>query len=266
VAASSVEPATVFAPDRWRAIDFISDLHLTAATPRTVSLWSKFLHHTQADAVFILGDLFEAWVGDDARNEGFEAGGAEILRSAAATRAIAFMVGNRDFLLGAAMLQACNVMPLEDPTLLCAFGDKALLSHGDALCLADVPYQQFRRVVRDPAWQRDFLERPLSERRALARALRDESERHKRAQSADSWVDVDTDAALAALKAVGAATLIHGHTHRPGSEELAVGRWRHVLSDWDVDDAVAPRAQVLRWQSDGVRRLTPDEAIGAGPS
>jgi len=263
VAAPPVEPATLVAPDHWRAIDFISDLHLTAATPSTVALWSDYLHQTQADAVFILGDLFEVWVGDDARSEGFEARGAEILRSAAALRPIWFMAGNRDFLLGSAMLEACHVGPLEDPTLLRAFGAEALLTHGDALCLADVPYQQFRRVVRDPAWQRDFLQRPLGERRALARALRAESERHKAAQEPGAWVDVDSEAALSAMRSAGAAMMIHGHTHRPGSEELEPGFWRHVLSDWDVDDAIVPRAQVLRWRREGLGRLTPQEAMTA---
>lgn len=266
MAASPFEPATLVAPDHWRAIDFISDLHLTAALPRTVELWSDYLLRTQADAVFILGDLFETWVGDDARSEGFEARGAEVLKSAAALRPIAFMVGNRDFLLGAAMLEACGMTRLEDPTLLCAFGDKALLTHGDALCLGDVPYQQFRRIVRDPAWQRDFLQRPLSERRSLARALRDESERHKATQPTASWVDVDIAAALATLRTAGAATMIHGHTHRPGSEALAPGLWRHVLSDWDVDDPTAPRAQVLRWQLGGLTRLTPLDAMNSANS
>ena len=110
------------------------------------------------------------------------------------------MVGNRDFLLGAEMLAACGIKALEDPTLLCAFGDNVLLSHGDAMCLGDLPYQKFRRVVRDPAWQRDFLARPLIERRAMARALRDESERHKSTQKPGEWVDVDRAAALAALQ------------------------------------------------------------------
>ena len=261
MAASPVEPATLVAPAEWRVIDFISDLHLTAAMPRTVELWSDYLHRTRADAVFILGDLFEAWVGDDARAEGFETDGAAVLKSAAALRPIAFMVGNRDFLLGSAMLQACGVAALEDPTLLCAFGRKALLTHGDALCLGDVPYQQFRRVVRDPSWQRAFLQRPLSERRALARALRGESERHKASQLDASWVFVDIDAAVAALRSAGATMMIHGHTHRPGSESIGPGLQRHVLSDWDFDDATVPRAEVLRWQSEGLTRLTPQAAM-----
>jgi UDP-2,3-diacylglucosamine hydrolase len=249
------------APTSWRAIDFISDLHLTDETPRTFALWADYLRQTSADAVFVLGDLFEAWAGDDARFEGFEARSAAVLTDAAARRSIAFMAGNRDFLLGSAMLEACGITALADPTLLCAFGERILLSHGDAMCIDDVSYQQFRQVVRGAAWQCGFLARSLAERRATARALRAESERHKAAQPAGSWFDVDSQTALEAMRHAAAPTLIHGHTHRPGSAELAPGRWRHVLSDWELDGTEHPRAEVLRWQSTGLVRLTPGQAM-----
>ncbi|HEX7442069.1 MAG TPA: UDP-2,3-diacylglucosamine diphosphatase [Caldimonas sp.] len=254
-------PATLVAPASWRAIDFISDLHLTVETPRAFALWADYLRETSADAVFILGDLFEAWVGDDARFEGFEARGAAVLADAAARRPIAFMAGNRDFLLGSAMLEACGVAALADPTLLCAFGERVLLSHGDAMCIDDVSYQQFRQVVRGATWRGDFLARPLAERRALGRALRAESERHKATQPAGSWFDVDSRTALDAMESAAAPALIHGHTHRPGSAQLSPGRWRHVLSDWELDSDGHPRAEVLRWQSDGFVRLTPAQAM-----
>ncbi|MEO6746668.1 MAG: UDP-2,3-diacylglucosamine diphosphatase [Caldimonas sp.] len=265
MAATPSGPARVVAPPEWRAIDFISDLHLTEGTQRTFAQWSEFLHGTHADAIFILGDLFEAWVGDDSRLEGFEARGAATLTSAAQRRPIYFMVGNRDFLLGAEMLTACGMQALEDPTLLCAFGEKVLLAHGDALCIDDLPYQQLRRVVRDPNWQRSFLARPLPERRAMARALRDESERHKSTLKAGEWIDVDPTAAVAALASAGTTTLVHGHTHRPASEEIAPGYWRHVLSDWDLDGAGPSRAEIMRWQGGPFMRLSPDEAIRRGP-
>lgn len=260
---SAGRPATVIAPASWRAIDFISDLHLTVETPRAFALWADYLRETSADAVFILGDLFEAWVGDDARFEGFEARSAAVLADAAARRPIAFMAGNRDFLLGSAMLEACGVAALADPTLLCAFGERVLLSHGDAMCIDDVSYQQFRQVVRGATWQREFLARPLAERRATARALRAESERHKAMQAPGSWFDVDSQTALEAMESTTAPSLIHGHTHRPGSAQLAPGRWRHVLSDWELDGAGHPRAEVLRWQSTGFVRLTPGQAMAA---
>jgi UDP-2,3-diacylglucosamine hydrolase len=248
----------IVAPPAWRTIDFISDLHLTESTPRTVAAWADYMRRSAADAIFILGDLFEAWVGDDARHAGFEARCAAVLAESAARRPVHFMVGNRDFLLGDDMLAACGLRALSDPTVVDAFGMRVLLAHGDALCLADTAYLAFRRVVREPAWQRDFLARPLSERRAAARAMRAESERHKASQAV--WHDVDRDAAVALLDAAHASTLVHGHTHRPGDERWPTRHERRVLSDWDLDDARTPRAEVLRWQSEGFVRLAPADA------
>jgi UDP-2,3-diacylglucosamine hydrolase len=249
----------IVAPPAWRRIDFISDLHLAEDTPRAFAAWRNYLLNTHADAVFILGDLFEVWVGDDARHAGFEARGEAVLSAAAARRPLFFMVGNRDFLLGDAMLAACGVQGLPDPTLLAAFGARALLSHGDAWCIADVEYQQFRRQVRDPAWQAQVLARPLAERRALARNLRSESER-KASEHQGDWADVDTPTALQWLSRANASTLVHGHTHRPATQSLAPGRERHVLSDWDLDHGNAPRAEVLRWESGRWSRLAPHDA------
>jgi len=252
---------TVVAPAAWRTIDFVSDLHLTAATPRTFERFAEYLRHTPADGIVILGDLFESWVGDDARFEGFEARVATVLKEAASRRWLGFMVGNRDFLVGRDMLEACRMRPLADPTLLHAFGERMLLTHGDALCLGDEPYQAFRRVVRDRTWQADFLARTLAERRSMARALRAESERRRERQPPEGQVDIDIAAAIALLSAADAPALIHGHTHRPASSMLAPGCMRHVLSDWDLDDPLAPRAEVLRWQRTGLARLSPAEAM-----
>ncbi len=162
------------APD-WKRIDFISDLHLSSATPRTLDAFAGYLSAVPADAVVILGDLFDAWVGDDARHEGIERQVAEMLTRASRRLGIYFLVGNRDFLLGSDMLGECGVEPLDDPTVLVAFGQRALLTHGDSLCLADHGYQKFRALVRQPGWQREFLRRPLDVRRDEARRLRGES-------------------------------------------------------------------------------------------
>ena len=258
---ASGAPREIVAPAAWRRIDFISDLHLAEDTPRVFAAWRDYLLATPADAVFILGDLFEAWIGDDSRHEGFEAEGTAVLTAAAARRALFFMVGNRDFLLGDAMLAACGIEGLADPTVLAAFGTRALLSHGDAWCIGDLPYQQFRRQVRDPRWQAQVLARPLAERRLMARSLRSESERAAAAHVGE-WFDVDRATALAAMSASATPTLVHGHTHRPASETLAPGFTRHVLSDWDLDHthAAPPRAEVLRWSADGWSRLTPADA------
>lgn len=258
-------PPTLIAPAAWRTIDFISDLHLAEDTPNGVSAWADYLHGSSADAVFILGDLFEVWVGDDARHEGFEARCAEVLTLAATKRAIAFMAGNRDFLLGDDMLSACGVLRLQDPTVLSAFGQRVLLTHGDAWCVADVDYQQFRRQVRDPAWQAQVLAQPLPDRRLFARHMRSESERRMAAHSG-AWFDVDSATALGVMTTAQTPTLIHGHTHRPGSHALAPGFVRHVLSDWALDHGShgeAPRAEVLRWQSGGFTRLAPAQALAA---
>jgi UDP-2,3-diacylglucosamine hydrolase len=258
---ASLAPREIVAPPAWSRIDFISDLHLAEDTPLAFEAWRDYLLHTRADAVFILGDLFEAWVGDDARHEGFEARGAAVLAEAAARRALFFMVGNRDFLLGAEMLAACGVEELADPTLVEAFGERVLLSHGDAWCLGDLPYQQFRRQVRDPAWQAQVLARPLAERRLMARSLRSESERQAAAH-AGAWFDVDTPTALQWLARSDARTLVHGHTHRPATEPLGPpGTVRHVLSDWDLDHGNPPRAEVLRWEPGRWTRLAPGAAV-----
>ena len=247
------------APNRWQAIDFISDLHLAPDTPHGFDTWAAYMRSTRADAVFILGDLFEVWVGDDSRHERFEAQCAEVLRQAAATRSVAFMAGNRDFLVGTEMLAACHVTALADPTLVTAFGERVLITHGDALCLADTDYQKFRAMVRNPAWQASVLARPLAERRALAREVRHESEKRHGAMLPE-WLDLDRAASVEWMRAADAPVLVHGHTHRPADQLLQPGRTRHVLSDWDLDHAATPRADVLRWARDGLRRIAPQDA------
>ena len=244
-------------PDAWRAIDFISDLHLCEALPRTFDAWAAHLRHTPADAVFILGDLFEVWVGDDARTLPFERRCMDVLAEAASHRSLAFMAGNRDFLLGAAMLRATGMMGLPDPTVLDAWGQRVLLSHGDALCLDDRPYQAFRAEVRATAWQQQFLARPLPQRQAVAAEIRRESGARRRFDG-DASVDIDAAAAVRWMHAMGAAELVHGHTHRPGSNALAPGFKRHVLSDWDLDQG--RRAEVLRLTRSGFQRVPPAAA------
>jgi UDP-2,3-diacylglucosamine hydrolase len=239
----------------WQTIEFISDLHLAPQQLSTTAAWADYLARSPADAIYILGDLFEVWIGDDARRPGrFEHQAAEVLADAASRRTTGFMAGNRDFLVGAATLQACGVAALPDPTLLSAWGQRVLLTHGDALCLADEPYQAFRRQVRGAAWRTEFLAQPLATREFLARQMRDASEASKRRKAPSDWADVDAAAAVAWMHAAGSHTMVHGHTHRPGSAVLAPGYTRHVLSDWDCD-AEPPRAQVLRLTRDGFTRI-----------
>ena len=245
--------ARLHAPDGWRTLDFISDLHLQPSDPATVGAWRDFLAGTPADAVFILGDLFEAWPGDDDLQEpGFSSDCAALLRQAVLSRPVFFMHGNRDFLVAEAFARSTGVRLLADPTALTFSGDTWLLSHGDALCLGDTEYLRFRAQARDPEWQRQLLARPLAERRALAVKLRSESEDRKR--SGATYADVDSAEARAWLQAAGARTLLHGHTHRPGEHDLGAGLRRIVLSDWDLA-AVPPRAQVLRVTAAGAERI-----------
>ena len=246
--------AELVAPATWRTVDLLSDLHLQADEPATFDAWRGYLQTTPADALFILGDLFEVWIGDDAAAlPGFEAQCVELLRAAAARRPVFFMHGNRDFLVGPAFAAQCGLTLLDDPTVLVLHGQRWLLSHGDLLCLDDTDYLKFRAQVRNPAWQQAFLARPLEERRALARSMRTQSEARK-ATPGMVWADVDTEAARDWLRRADARTLVHGHTHKPAEHALGDGLRRIVLSDWDAA-AHPPRAQVLCLSASEARRV-----------
>ena len=250
--------AELRAPPLWQAIDFLSDLHLSQSTPRTFEALATHLRCTDADAVLMLGDLFEVWVGDDARHDGFEAECAAMLAEASAHRFIGFMAGNRDFLVGTDMLRHCGVVRLADPTVLVAFGQRTLLTHGDALCLSDVDYQAFRAQVRTEDWQRAFLARPLEERRRMAADMRAESERRKSRQQPGTWFDVDDAETRRWMAQARAPRIVHGHTHLPARHPMEPDFVRYVLSDWDHDHpGVAPRSDVLRWQANGLVRIAP---------
>ncbi|MEJ8822351.1 UDP-2,3-diacylglucosamine diphosphatase [Variovorax humicola] len=246
--------AECVAPPEWRTVDLISDVHLHADEPATFATWCGYFETTPADAIFILGDLLEVWPGDDVADlPGFEAQCVEVLRQATQRRPIFVMRGNRDFLLGADFAARSGVTMLDDPTVLVLHGERWLLSHGDELCLDDHEYLEFRAQVRSPEWQRAVLARPLEERRALARSVREQSEDRKRSPGM-VWADVDPDAARDWLRRANAATLIHGHTHRPAAHDLGNGLRRIVLSDWDVS-AHPPRAQVLCLSVAGAQRV-----------
>ena len=261
------------APAHWQAVDFISDLHLHSADPDTFAGLRRYLQTPpaqRADALFILGDLFEVWVGDDALTpqpddaqqpeRAFLRECIALLNAHSRHTPTFFMAGNRDFLVGPAACAAAGMTALSDPTALLFLGQRWLLSHGDALCLEDTDYQRFRREVRSPAWQQAFLARPLAEREALAADMRARSEARKLAPGSVPalWADLDADATRQALQQAGAHTLIHGHTHRPAEHPLGSdahnATWRRVvLSDWDLR-AAPPRAEVLRLDAQGLNR------------
>lgn len=239
------------APAAWQQVDLISDLHLQASEMATFEAWRHFMATTTAQAVLILGDLFEVWVGDDAvAHDPFLQQCAEVLRQTALRMPVAFMPGNRDFLVGPNFLSACGMQALADPTVLQLGQQRILLSHGDALCLDDTAYQVFRQQVRSAVWQREFLAKPLPERLALARGMRQQSQAQK--QTDTVYADADPALSVQWLQAAQATRLVHGHTHRPadhpcGGDKLAL---RQVLSDWSLDHAPL-RAQVLRLAIDG---------------
>ena len=242
------------APSHWRTVDFLSDLHLQASEPDTLAAWHHYLQTTPADALFILGDLFEVWVGDDALDDpgSFESQACALLLAASRQRALFFLHGNRDFLIGPGFARHTGATLLHDPTVLVWQGQRLLLSHGDALCLDDVDYQRFRVQARSVQWQEHFLAQPLAQRRAQARGIRQQSEARK--QSGAIYADVDGPAAIAWLQAAHATTLVHGHTHRPAEHPLAPDVRRVVLSDWDAA-AHPPRADVLRLTPQGLERV-----------
>lgn len=254
-------------PAHWQAVDFISDLHLHDSDPATADAWLQYLSRiTQAstDALFILGDLFEVWIGDDVLSASeqlcpeapFLRRCADALHTLAQRVPVYFMAGNRDFLLGTHAAAQCGMTLLDDPTVLQWHDQRWLLSHGDALCLADTAYQAFRHQVRSAAWQASFLGQTLSEREAVARQLRQQSEARKRLTAGDSslWADADDEEAVRWLLAARAQGLIHGHTHRPACHPLAQGLQRWVLSDWDLA-AQLPRGEILRLDRRGLRRV-----------
>lgn len=251
------------APKHWQRLDFISDLHLHVCAASTFTAWQDYMQTTRADAVFILGDLFDVWVGDDLMAgalapdsaSAFAARCVQTLNAAAQRLSVLLMHGNRDFLLGAAFAKAAKLTLLDDPTVLDFADMRWLLSHGDALCLADTDYMRFRLQVRSADWQQDFLQRPLSQRQEMARALRAQSDAHKRASAV--CVDLDPSATQEWLLAARAQTLIHGHTHRPAQHAMANGLRRLVLSDWDLDARPA-RAQVLRLNATRANRVSGD--------
>jgi UDP-2,3-diacylglucosamine hydrolase len=238
----------VRAQPAWQRIDFISDLHLDAGEPATFRAWAQHMAHTPADALFILGDLFEVWVGDD-NQDPFALQCMAVLQSTAQRIPVYFMCGNRDFLVGPDLLHATGLHGLSDPTVLdlgtpAGHPSRLLLSHGDALCLADHDYLAFRTQVRQSAWQSAFLAKPLAERQAYARSIRSQSEARKQTQT--EYADVDTQAAIDGLNATGTQVLLHGHTHKPAEHDLGRGLSRWVLSDWHAD-ATPPRLEVLSW-------------------
>jgi UDP-2,3-diacylglucosamine hydrolase len=230
---------------------FIADLHLDDSRPQITDLFERSLAGDEvrgADALYILGDLVEAWIGDD--------DDAELpARIATATRAVRdagvpvyFMVGNRDFLLGPAFAARAGLTLLDDGTVHDIHGRRTLLMHGDVLCTDDVAYQAVRKQVRTPEWRAQILAMPLQARRAFAAKAREDSKAHT-GNTMESIMDVNADAVAEAMRKAGVTRLIHGHTHRPAVHDFQLAgapAQRIVLGDW------YEQGSVLRVDADGV--------------
>jgi UDP-2,3-diacylglucosamine hydrolase len=220
---------------------FISDLHLTAARPAITQLFLEFLAHEArtAQALYILGDFFEYWIGDDAVEQAEYQPIIKALRAlSGASVPIFLMHGNRDFLLGERFERESGCRLLADPSRIDLYGTPTLLMHGDTLCTDDVEYLAFRAMARSERWQREFLAKPLAERETIARDYRAES-RRSTAEKAPEIMDVTQAAVVATLHDHGVRHLIHGHTHRPGD---------HVF---DLDGAPARRIVLGDWYEQG---------------
>ena len=240
---------------------FVSDLHLAEFRPRVTERFRTFCREVApgAAALYILGDLFEVWIGDDTLAEPFNRGIADSLKQVSdAGVPTYFLCGNRDFLIAREFAAAAGITLIRDPTELTLGGRRILLMHGDTLCTDDLAYQAFRRQVRNPAVQAQFLALPVEVRRQQAGAARAQSEEHKQAKPVEI-MDVSTDTVVATLREHGYPTLIHGHTHRPAThvhpvDGHACERW--VLADWR-DEFV----EYLQVDAAGWSRRTLPEAV-----
>ena len=235
---------------------FIADLHLSGERPHIIRLFRDFLRKEarQADALYILGDLFEAWLGDDAVPADMVDVLHDINHLTKSGVPVYVMVGNRDFLLGTKFENMTGCMLLPDPSVVNLYGTDTLLMHGDTLCTDDVDYQAIRKQIRSPQWRQAILAKSIEERVKIAREARAESRARTREKSNDI-MDVNTQAVENAFRTHDVNRLIHGHTHRPAVHESIINDkavTRIVLGDW------YDKASVLRVTADAAELTTPD--------
>lgn len=217
---------------------FVSDVHLQPALPLTTQAFRDFLnsHATKSQHLFLMGDLFEYWAGDDDIATQYNREIVEAIREVGASGTTVFWIGgNRDFLVGEGFAEAAGLKLLPDPYVATLAGQRIVLTHGDAQCTDDDAYMKFRTMVRQADWQRQFLAMPLAQRKAIIDGMREGS---RDAQRNKPYTDVNASAIASLFEQTGAAIMIHGHTHRPAEhveETHDVRRIRHVLPDWDCD-------------------------------
>lgn len=223
--------------------------------PRTAQAFLDFLrlHASRARQLYLLGDLFEYWAGDDDLGSGLNQRVIEAIRALNEAGVNVFWIaGNRDFLVGADFALATGATLLPDPSIATLCGRNIVLAHGDAQCTDDLDYMAFRAKVRQQEWQREFLAMPLAQRKAIIEGMRNGSREAQRSKSYEI-MDVNPAAIAALFDASGASTMIHGHTHRPACHEYQAERGkrlRYVLPDWDCDCS-APRGGWIALHADG---------------
>jgi UDP-2,3-diacylglucosamine hydrolase len=230
---------------------FISDLHLQESHPRTAEAFFRFLAERAAHArqLYLLGDIFEYWAGDDDLAEPFNQRVVQALRALADAGVEVFWIaGNRDFLVSTGFAHAAGLTLLAEPHVIKAGGVRIALVHGDAQCTADTKYMAFRAQVREPAWQQQFLALPLAQRKQIIAGLR-EGSRAAHAEKSYEIMDVAPEAVAALFEATGADVVIHGHTHRPALHSHGAKR-RYVLPDWELDTDT-PRGGWITLAEDG---------------
>lgn len=215
---------------------FISDLHLAPERPDIIRLFERFLDEQarHATSLYILGDLVEYWLGDDDEAHGLASAFNKIKQVSDQGVAVFLMHGNRDFLMGKQLAKRIGCTLIDDPHIAQLDNQPVLLMHGDTLCTDDIDYLKMRAFLRNPAWQQDFLSKPLAERIMMAKALREKSAEETRNKSADI-MDVNPLAVAQAFAKHNTRLMIHGHTHRPNIHQLAVNNnpvTRIVLGDW----------------------------------
>ena len=228
---------------------FISDLHLEADRPDIADQFLRFLETEalNADALYILGDLFESWVGDDDPNEHYQWIKQALRKLTRKGVPAFFMHGNRDFMIGEDFAAETGVTILSDPCVLDIHGDRVLLSHGDAYCTDDIEYQAVRKMTRDPQWQSMMLQKSLEERLAFATQARQAS-MARGGTISEEIMDVNDGAIDAAMREAGVTIMLHGHTHRPAIHNLTIDgqpAQRIVLGDW------YEQGSVVRWDEAG---------------
>ena len=224
---------------------FISDLHLERIESPITNIFTAFLDDlNQNDSLYILGDLFESWIGDDNVSELSQYISDRLLMLSERDISVAIMHGNRDFLIGEDFCKASSIKLINDPRIIEIDTKKVMLTHGDELCTDDKEYQAFRSVVRNPLWQKDFLNFPISKREKIAGEAKDASKDSKE-NKAMEIMDVNTDAVLKAFNDQNIEIMIHGHTHRPNIHKVSnegKNLTRYVLGDWSKNSAI-----ILKW-------------------